>query len=116
MFDVQHNDKGWERVVRAPGVRIILDDQNSGKILLTREFRHELDGYDYRLPGGKVFDSRADYQAARAQHIDIIQAATTKAVHEVQEEAGYTIVDPQLIHTSTLGATVKWDLYTFYKK
>jgi hydrolase, NUDIX family len=113
MFDVQHNDKGWERVVRAPGVRIILDDQNSGKILLTREFRHELDGYDYRLPGGKVFDSRADYQAARAQHIDIIQAATTKAVHEVQEEAGYTIVDPQLIHTSTLGATVKWDLYTF---
>lgn len=52
MFGVQHNDKGWERVVRAPGVRIILDDQNSGKILLTREFRHELDGYDYRLPGG----------------------------------------------------------------
>ena len=99
MFDVQHNDKGWERGVRAPGVRIILDDQNSGKILLTREFRHELDGYDYRLPGGKVFDSRADYQAARAQHIDIIQAATTKAVHEVQEETGYTIVDPPLIHT-----------------
>ena len=52
MFDVQHNDKGWERVVRAPGVRIIFDDQNSGTILLTREFRHELDGYDYRLPGG----------------------------------------------------------------
>lgn len=53
LFTVEQNDRGWEKVARAPGVRLILDDQKAGKILLTREFRRELGDYDYRLPGGK---------------------------------------------------------------
>jgi len=36
-----------------------LDDP--AKILLSREYRSELDRYDYRLPGGKVFDTLAEY-------------------------------------------------------
>lgn len=46
----------FEKVRRSPGVRLIMKD-GQGNILLTREFRRELSKFDYRLPGGKVFDS-----------------------------------------------------------
>jgi DNA-binding NarL/FixJ family response regulator len=50
--------KMFEFARRAPGVRMIISAQDgSGKILLTREYRPSLERYDYRLPGGKVFDS-----------------------------------------------------------
>ena len=38
----------WEIARRSPGVRLIICDQD--KILLTKEFRREYDGFDYRLP------------------------------------------------------------------
>lgn len=113
LFEILQNEKGWERAVRAPGVRVILDDEVAGKILLTREFRSELNDYDFRLPGGKVFDSLEEYETFRASGVDILVPATTKAVHEVREEAGYDILDPEFIYKSTLGVTVDWDLYVF---
>ena len=113
LFEILQNEKGWEKASRAPGVRLILDDQAAGKILLTREFRAELNDYDFRLPGGKVFDSLVEYEAFRESGEDILGPATTKAVHEVREETGYDITNPKFINKSTLGATVDWDLYVF---
>ena len=34
----------------------------SSFIQLSKEFRSELNGYDYRLPGGKVFDTLEEYE------------------------------------------------------
>ena len=116
IFEMQQNDKGWERAVRAPGVRIIIDDEESGKILLTREYREELGGYDYRLPGGKVFDSLSEYLDFQANDGDIESAATEKVKQESIEESGYEISNPELITRSVNGATVGWDLFVFATK
>lgn len=48
-------EKDFQRFIHPPGVRVIAIKDS--KILLTKEFRHELNEFDYRLPGGKVFDS-----------------------------------------------------------
>lgn len=113
LFEVQQNDRGWEKVARAPGVRIIIDDQVAGKLLLTREYRSELGDYDFRLPGGKVFDSLDEFRGFRATGDDILNPAIEKAIQESHEETGYDIQNPELIDISKLGATVEWDLYVF---
>ena len=113
LFSIERDSRGWEKAVRAPGVRLILDDQKAGKILLTREFRSELGDYDYRLPGGKVFDSLAEFQTYAESGKDIVAAAVNKTFQEAREETGYEITNPELVAKSTLGATVEWDLYVF---
>lgn len=61
LFDIiqipQPDGRVFEVARRAPGVRVIVHDAKEQKVLLTREFRRELDAWDYRLPGGKVFDT-----------------------------------------------------------
>ncbi len=52
----------FEIARRSPGVRMLV--VRDGRILLVKEFRTEHDGFDYRLPGGKVFDSLRDYKRA----------------------------------------------------
>ncbi len=42
----------FERARRSPGTRLLISS-SAGNILLTREYRSEVGGYDYRLPGGK---------------------------------------------------------------
>lgn len=113
LFQILRNEKGWEKAVRAPGVRLILDDREAGKILLTREFRAELNDYDFRLPGGKVFDSLAEYNDFSESGGDIDKRAIEKVVAEAREETGYDIANPELIAKSVLGATVEWDLFVF---
>lgn len=113
IFEISQNEKGWEVASRAPGVRLILDDRVTGKILLTREFRAELNDYDFRLPGGKVFDLLAQYDTFRDTGADILEVATAKVIQEAREETGYDIRDPKLVSKSTLGTTVEWDLYVF---
>lgn len=109
----QPDGRVFERAVRAPGVRLIIADKPSKKLLLTREFRHELNGWDYRLPGGKVFDSLEEYDDFKAVSGDIEQAAARKAKAESREEAGIDIELLELFRKSTLGATVEWDLLYF---
>lgn len=117
LFELVHfkQDDGrvFEVARRAPGVRLIIHDQPAGKILLTKEFRQELGEWDYRLPGGKVFDSLDEFEAFRDSRNDIIDAAKAQAINEAQQEAGIEISELSLYKKSILGATVQWDLYVF---
>lgn len=117
IFELVQFEQGDGRVFevarRAPGVRVIIADLQTEVILLTKEFRRELGDWDYRLPGGKVFDTLEEYDQHRKSGDDIVPAAMQKAVGECIEEAGVDIEETQFIKKSTLGATVEWDLYIF---
>lgn len=117
LFELVHvrQDDGrvFEVARRAPGVRLIIHDKAAGKLLLTREFRRELGEWDWRLPGGKVFDSLDEFEAFRASGKDIVEAAKAQAINEAQQEAGVEISSLELYKKSVLGATVEWDLYVF---
>ncbi|MDB5177741.1 MAG: hydrolase [Candidatus Saccharibacteria bacterium] len=117
LFELVHtkqpDGRTFEVARRAPGVRLIIFNKDSQKLLLTKEFRKELDDWDYRLPGGKLFDSLDDYEAHRLSDNDIIDAAKAQAVAEARQEAGIDIAGLELYKKSVLGATVEWDLYVF---
>lgn len=107
----KHTTKGWERAVRPPGVRLLLTDSNDN-ILLTKEYRNELGGYDIRLPGGKVFDELTPFLEVRENEDVLLKDVFAAASNEAREEAGVlAITDMSLFAKSTLGATVIWDLY-----
>lgn len=109
----QEDGRVFEVARRAPGVRLIIVDEVNEKILLTKEYRRELGEWDYRLPGGKVFDSLDEFESFRKGNEDILDAAKAQAINEAQQEAGVTIDDLSHYKTSVLGATVEWDLYVF---
>lgn len=115
LFELVHIEQPDGRVFevarRAPGVRVIIADEQNQKVLLTREFRRELNGWDYRLPGGKVYDTLEEFESARASNDDILEAVRHKSIAEASEEAGVSVEDVELYSKSTLGATVEWDLY-----
>jgi 8-oxo-dGTP pyrophosphatase MutT (NUDIX family) len=117
LFELVHerqpDGRVFERARRAPGTRLIIANSHAKQLLLTKEFRHELNDWDYRLPGGKVFDTLEEYEAHRQSGDDILAAATKKAKAEAHEEAGIDAQDLTLFKKSTLGATVEWDLYVF---
>lgn len=110
---VQPDGRVFELARRAPGVRIIIADKENRKVLLSKEFRKELNDWDFRLPGGKVFDTLEAFEAHRQSGDDIAQAAKRKAIAESKEEVGVVAADMQLVVISTLGATVEWNLYVF---
>lgn len=102
----------FEKVRRSPGVRLIIGD-GQGNILLTREFRRELLKFDYRLPGGKVFDSLDEFNEFKQGNGDIVERAKQAAIKEAREETGYVLPALEHYSTSKLGATVEWDLHYF---
>ena len=104
----------FEKYVRAPGTRIIaIRDQ---KIYLQKEMRTETGyKYDWRLPGGKVFDKFKDYKQYISTEIPeekIIEAARK----ELQEEAGLDAGKMKILTKKVCGATVLWDLYYILAK
>jgi ADP-ribose pyrophosphatase len=117
LFELVHLEQDDGRVFevarRAPGVRLIIHDDAAKKILLTKEYRRELGEWDYRLPGGKVFDSLDEFEAFRISDGNVAKVAKTKAIEEAQQEAGVEIASLELYKKSILGATVEWDLYVF---
>lgn len=117
LFELVHLEQNDGRVFeiarRAPGVRLIIHDQDAGKVLLTKEYRRELNDWDWRLPGGKVFDSLEEFEAFRAGEGDIVEAARNQAANEARQEAGIETSELELYKKSVLGATVEWDLYIF---
>src|SRR5690242_18723642 len=97
LVQTKHDDgRVFEVARRAPGVRLIIADNAEQKVLLTREYRQELAEWDYRLPGGKVFDTLDDFEAFRNSGEDIIEAAKRQAVNEAQQEAGVEIDELEL--------------------
>jgi ADP-ribose pyrophosphatase len=96
---------------RSPGVRLIII--KDGNILLTKEYRFELNGYDYRLPGGKVFDRLSEYRTALEKKESMPDAAMKAAKLECEEETGLVAKSMRHFHTSIAGATVQWDLFYF---
>lgn len=102
----------FEKARRSPGVRLIITS-DTNKILLTKEFRSEITEWDYRLPGGKVFDSLEKYKRSISMDEDILSIALQAARKEAQEETGLDIKNITYIYTSKCGATVEWDLYYF---
>ena len=109
----QPNGKVFEIARRAPGVRLIIPSADGKRLLMTREFRHEADGYDYRLPGGKVFDKLTEYNDFRASRESILPFAESKAKGEGLEETGLVLQEFKHYVTANCGATVDWDLYYF---
>ena len=112
-IDIEGKIKHIKRKVvrRPPGIRaLIVNDEN--RILLSREFRYELSTWDYRLPGGKVFDTLEEFrQALKDNTVD--EAANKTVFKEVLEEVGIDINNPKLIKISKDGASVIWDLYYY---
>lgn len=110
---VQVNDKQkvFEFARRSPGTRLIIPDGD--KVLLSKEFRHELQRFDYRLPGGKVFDTLEEYNTFLASEKDILQVAQQAAIKEAAEEVGIEVTGASFFHKSVCGATVVWDLFYF---
>ncbi len=100
---------------RAPGIRLIIPLPEN-KLLLTREYRTYLNGYDYRLPGGKVLDSLDEYNAFRESGRDISEKAREAAIKEAREEVGLVVTDLDLFAVSKCGASFEWDLYYFVVK
>lgn len=100
----------YELVRRGPGVRaIVIKDE---KILLNREYRYELGRWDYRLPGGKVFDSYTDYEDAMKNQ-SVHQIIQNRLADELVEEADIQIVKSELLEVLHCGFTVEWDLHYF---
>lgn len=103
----------FEFVRRPPGVRVLIPNMKDRLILLTREFREESEGWDYRLPGGKLFDTLDQYDAFQGGGGDLMKAANDQALAEVQQEAGLIVGDLDHIHSSRCGASVDWTLHYF---
>ena len=99
-------------VRRPPGIRAIIVNKKDKKILLSKEYRYELRKWDYRLPGGKVFDSLEEYK--KALENDTVYKQVEKTVSkEVQEEVGIKVKNQSLIKVSLAGAGVVWDLFYY---
>lgn len=103
----------FELARRAPGIRLILVNKDKKTVTLSKEHRYELGGFDYRLPGGKVFDSLDEYNQFLDAKSDILIPAKAKALAEAEEEVGLRLNSVQHYHTSFCGATIQWDLIYF---
>ena len=108
----QPDGRVFERYRRPPGTRLVIISPE-GKILITKEHRHETGTVDLRLPGGKVCDSLDDFHTLLQSGRDMEEAAVEGAKKEAIEETGLVIQDPELITVANAGATVEWDLYYF---
>jgi NUDIX domain len=103
----------FEAAVRAPGVRLLIIGERGGVsgLWMTRELRRESTGWDLRLPGGKVFDSLAEFRAVEPTRI--AEYALASAEREGREEAGLHSGIFHALEVSHAGASVDWDLYYF---
>lgn len=113
-FNIDGKPKVVKRnmVRRPPGIRALIVDVENMKILLSREFRYELNGWDYRLPGGKVFDSLEDYKESIKENT-VLEHVEKTVPKEVMEEIGLIVKNPKLLKISHDGAGVIWDLYYY---
>ncbi len=105
-------EKTFERARRAPGVRLLVISREN-KIAISKERRYELNERDFRIPGGKVFDSLKEYADFCASWKEILPLAQQAAKKEAQEELGIQVNGLEFFKKSSAWATVEWDLYYF---
>jgi hypothetical protein len=91
-------------------VRLILENKQQ-EILLNKEFRYELNAYDWRLPWWKVVDSLDEYVAILDADEDLDTHVLDAAKREWKEEVGIEIVEASLFQKLVCGTTMEWDLY-----
>lgn len=103
----------FEIARRAPGIRLILVNKTKKTVTLSKEHRYEIDGEDYRLPGGKVFDTLDEYNTFLTSGEDILLSTRKKAFEEAEEEVGLKLKDLEHFHKSTCGSSIEWDLFYF---
>ena len=110
----------FETAVRAPGVRLLIECEKDGQkaLLMTKEFRRErgIERFDYRLPGGKVFDTLDELNKFKKEGTDISDKVLETAKKEGKEEAGISGGEFSEIEVSKAGASVEWDLHYFIVK
>ncbi len=111
-LEINGEIKTLEVARRAPGIRLIIETDD-GKIAMNKEYRHELAGYDLRLPGGKVFDSLDEYLAALEAGGDFAEHIAAAARKEGKEEVGIDSGDFRWVAKSIAGLTIEWDLHYF---
>ncbi len=120
IFEVVQGPQGtrtFEIARRAPGTRLIIPTADGKKLLLTKEFRTELDSYDYRLPDGNVFDTLAEFSEFKKSGKDIKTAAIQAGKREAREEVGIETEEVEVLSVSKCGVTIEWDLiYLLVKK
>jgi 8-oxo-dGTP pyrophosphatase MutT (NUDIX family) len=101
--------KMFERFVRPPGTRIIAIQDDT--IFLQKEHRLETSNeFDWRLPGGKVVDSFAEYKEYIGKEMPI-EKILDAGKRELYEEAHLEAETVELLKKSSCGASVEWDLY-----
>ena len=103
-----------EKGRRAPGVRLIIKTPEN-TFLISKEQRFSI-GLDYRLPGGKVFDSLIEYNQFLVEQKspeEILTKARDAAIKEGIEEAGIRPTAIELLTISKCGGSFEWDLYYF---
>jgi len=106
----QQDGRVFEQFRRPPGTRLIAISPDN-RVLVSREYRHETNTVDLRLPGGKVCDTLEEYDALRNSGANMVEQAKLGMTKEAGEEAGLDIHDPKLVTVANAGATVDWDLY-----
>ncbi len=97
---------------RTPGTRLIIVSPDN-KILLTEEYRTDLQDWDIKLPGGKVVDSLKEHEKILQTKEGILEKAIAGAKKEALEEAGIDVEEIKLYTISHCGVTMIWDLYYF---
>jgi ADP-ribose pyrophosphatase len=108
--------KTFEYTERSPGVRTLIND--GSHILVTKEWREEIGGWDIRIPGGKLFENIQEYNNYLLKQPDkesLIQKAKITAQKETLEEVGLNLNTQEFdfLHISKCGSVIHWDLYYF---
>ncbi|MFA4975123.1 MAG: NUDIX domain-containing protein [Candidatus Paceibacterota bacterium] len=113
------NDKeiNLEKGRRSPGVRLIIEAPD-GKFLISKEERPRF-GLDYRLPGGKVFNSLSEFNEflkSKKDLKEILEKAKEAAINEAKEEVGINPTEMEEFYISHCGGSFEWDLHYFIVK
>ena len=114
VIEKEVDGRKFEIARRSPWVRLIITDWK--RVLLTKEFRHEHNGYDYRLPGGKVFDTLADFNKKIENNENIDDYAKTAAINECLQETWLIVKSIEPIIISRAWSTIERDLHYFLIK
>lgn len=114
MIEVEDDMNGkktlFEIAERSPGVRLLFINEDK-QILLAKEWRREMEGWDYRLPGGKLFDKVSEYVEFLENGWDINKKAKEIAIAEWKQETGIIVKDMKIMKIDHVGSTVNWDLF-----